>query len=61
MASEVLEATGAMFPFTLEAILLELEGGCYVGPILPGVIVYILAFRRTDSNIGAGGGGRGSR
>ena len=34
-ASEVEEAPGASVPFSLEPILVELEGGRYIGPILP--------------------------
>ena len=36
LVSEVLEAPGANIPFTLEPILLELEGECYVVLILLG-------------------------
>ena len=42
-ASEALEATGAIIPFSLNPILVELESGCYVGPILMGPLVDLLA------------------
>ena len=34
----VLEAPGYTVPFNLDPILLDMEGGRYVGPILPGVL-----------------------
>ena len=45
-----LEYPGANTHFTLDPILLELEGESYVGPILPGPLVDILA------GCGPGGG-----
>ena len=35
-ALDALESLGDNIPFTLEPILLELEGGLYIGPILLG-------------------------
>ena len=54
LASEVVEAPGASIPFSLEPIMVVLEEGRYVGPILPGPLADLLAGRRA-----AGGGGRG--
>ena len=51
-ASETLEAPGAKVPFSLEPILIYLEGGHYVGLILQGSLANILAEWRP-----AGGGG----
>ena len=42
-ASKALEATWAIIPFWLNPILVELESGCYVGPILPEPLVDLLA------------------
>ena len=62
-ASEALEAPGPNSPFTLDLILLELEGGHYVGPILLGPLEDLLARCRlgggnsgsSSSSIGGGG------
>ena len=56
-ASEDLEAPGSNTPFTLEPILLELDSGCYVGPILPGILADLLAGRRPGGGDRSGGGG----
>ena len=50
-ASEVVEAPGASVPFSLEPIMVDMEGGRYFGPILPTSMVNIVAGRRS-----AGGG-----
>ena len=42
-ASEVEEAPGASAPFSLEPILVELEGGRYNGPILPASLADLVA------------------
>ena len=39
---EALKAPGGMVPFTLDLILLELDGGCYVVPILLGDLTDLL-------------------
>ena len=43
---EVEEAPGARVPFSLEPILVKLEGGRYIGPILPAALVDLVAGRR---------------
>ena len=59
-ASEVVEAPGASAPFYLKPILVEMEGGCYMGPILPGTLEDLFAWRReTDGNGSGGGNGDG--
>ena len=50
-----------MVPFNLEPILLKLEGGRYVSPILPLGLVDILADRKTGNRRGVGGAGRAER
>ena len=55
-ASEAQEAPGTNTPFTMEPILLELKGGCYMGPILPGDLVDLLGGRRPGGSNGGGGG-----
>ena len=68
-ASEVVEAPGASFPFSLEPILVDLEGGRYICPILPALLVDLAAGRRLAGRsvpksgvggCGGGGGGGGS-
>ena len=58
-ASEYLDDPGCQFPFSLEPILVELEGGQYVGPILP-VALRDLVSRANDRGGGGGGSGGGS-
>ena len=52
-ATEALEAPGVNTPFFLESILVDLEGGRYVGPILP--------IQLTDLVSGGGRGGGGAK
>ena len=60
-ASEVEEAPGASVPFSLEPILVELEGGRYIGPILPDALADLVAGRRpAGGSAPKGGGGSGS-
>ena len=63
-ASEVAEALGASVPFSLEPILVELEGGRYIGPILPAALADLVSGRRPAGGSapkGEGGvGGSGS-
>ena len=45
--SEVVEALGASVPFSIEQILVELEGGHYIGPILLISLANLVAGRRS--------------
>ena len=45
LESEVVEAPGASVSFSIKQILVELEGGHYVGPTLPGPLAYLLVGR----------------
>ena len=54
--SEALEATGVTVPFTLDPILLKLEGGRYSGLIISGALADILTGRWTDDTRGGGVG-----
>ena len=60
-ASEVLEVLGSSFPFSLESILVDLDGGRYVDPIFPTSLADLLADRRSagSSSIRGGDGGDG--
>ena len=60
MASEVEEAPGARVCFSLEPILVELEGGRYIGPILPASLADLVAGRRPSGESAPKGGGGGS-
>ena len=51
---------GAMVLFSVEPILLELEGGRYVGPLLLAALVELVCGRRGVGN-GSGSGGGGVR
>ena len=55
-ASEVVEALGSSIPFSLEPILVELEGGRYIVPILPISLAKLIAGRRS-AGVGATRGG----
>ena len=63
-ASEVVEALGASVPFSLKPILVDLEGGHYIGPILPASLDDVVTGRRPTGGSapksGGGGGGSGS-
>ena len=63
LASEVEEAPWASVPFSLEPILIKLEGGRYIGPILPAALAELVAGRRPAGGSaqkgGGGGGGSG--
>ena len=41
--SKELGATGDVVPFTLEPIILDLEGGCYIGNIHQVALLYLVA------------------
>ena len=43
LASEVVKAPGARVPFSLDPIMVNLQGVYYVGPTLPGPLVDLLA------------------
>ena len=65
LMSKALEALGGTVPFTLDLILLKLNGGRYARPI-PGELADILVGIRTglirggNSRSGSGGGRKGS-
>ena len=44
--SEVVEVMGVVVPFSLEPILVNLEVGRYIGPILPVSLVELVGGRR---------------
>ena len=58
-ASEVVEAPKDSVPFSLEPILVDLDGGRYMGPILPGSLEDFLVGRRAEGGNSSGGGGGG--
>ena len=61
-ASEVEKAPGASVPFYLEQTLVDLEGGRYIGPILPAALADLVSGSRPEGGSapkGGGGGGRG--
>ena len=53
--SEDVGLPGATVPFFIHTILLDLEGGRYVGPLLPGSLAYLVSGR---CSIGGGGSSR---
>ena len=53
------EAPGAIVPFFLEPILVEMEGGHYTGPILPAALADLIAGRRPAGGSAMKGGGGG--
>ena len=54
-SSGFLEALGANTPFLLEPILLDLEGGHYMGLILPESLTCLLGGQRTPNSGGSSG------
>ena len=46
LALEVVEALGVGVPFSLEPILVDLEGGRYIGPILPASLADLVTGSR---------------
>ena len=65
----MVEAPGDSVPFSLEPILVEMEGGRYMSPILPASLSNLITGRRPagggtpksgDSGGGGGGDGGGS-
>ena len=60
LASEVEEAPGASIPFSLEPIMVELEGGRYIVPILPASLANLVAGRRPADGSAPKDGGGGS-
>ena len=64
----MVELPGDRVPFSLETILVDLEGGRYIGPILPVSLANLLTGRRlagggTPKSGGGGsnGGGGGNK
>ena len=55
-ASEVEEAPRASVPFSLEPILVYLEGGRYIGPILPASLADLIVRRRPAGGSAPKGG-----
>ena len=58
-SSDTIEAPGGNVPFLLEKILVELQVGRYMGPILTGPLDDILAGQRPTGGGRIGGDGRG--
>ena len=63
-ASEVVESPRASVPFSLEPIIVEMEGGGYISPILPIFLANLFSGRRSTGGgapisgvIGGGSGG----
>ena len=56
-ASKVVEVPGASVPLFLEPILIGLDRGQYIGPILPISLAKLVAGRRSAGVSGSGGGG----
>ena len=61
LSSEKVGATGATVPFSLKPILLELESGRYVGPLLPLPLTELVSGRHGDGGGNDGGGSGGNR
>ena len=69
LSSEDVGAPGATVTFSLDPILLNLEGGRYVGPLLPMPLAELVSDRRqqqqwqrkTGKGYGRGGSGGGGR
>ena len=61
-SSEVVETPGGSVPFSFEPIMVELEGGRYIIPILPASLANLVAGRRSavrgSPKSGGGGGSR---
>ena len=53
------DSPGASVPFSLEPILVELDGGRYIGPILPATLADLVSGRRPAGGSAAKGGGGG--
>ena len=53
------EAPGASVPFSLKPITVDMEGGCYIGPILPAALTDLVAGRRPAGGSAPKGGGSG--
>ena len=60
MSSKVVEVPGDRVPFSLEPILVELEGYHYIGPILPVYLADLGAGRRLAGGGAPKSGGGGS-
>ena len=57
LSSEDVGVPGAMMQFSMEPILLKLEGGKYVGPLLPDTLEYLVSERRGGGGSGGSSGG----
>ena len=60
LSSEDVGAPRATVPFLVEPILLDLEGGRYVGLLIPANLVDLVSMRRVDGRNGGSGNGGGS-
>ena len=58
-SSEDVGAPGSTVPFLLEPILLELEGGRYVGPLFPLPLAELVSRRRGGNGCNCGSVGTG--
>ena len=56
-AYEVVEALGASAPFSLEPIMVDLEEGCYICPILPASMTDLIRTAGRSAPKSSGGGG----
>ena len=59
LSSEDVGAAGSTATFSLEPIFLELEGGCYVGPLLPLNLAELVSGKRGGGNSSGDSGGNG--
>ena len=57
LSSENIGTAGTTVPFSLDTILLKMEGGHYVGPLLPLPLTELVSGRCDGSNSGNAGGG----
>ena len=55
--SEMVEAPGASAPFSIMPMLVKMEGGRIVGPIIPGPLTYHLERQHTEGYSVSGRGG----
>ena len=60
-AVEMVEAPSSSAPFSISPILVDLKGGSYVRPILPGLLVDLLTGKRAAGGDGSISGGNQGR
>ena len=62
-SSKMVETPGGSIPLSLEPIMVELEGVCYISPILPISLAYLVGGRRSAVRVTTicGGGGSNRR